>query len=492
MKIINYETRLLVFLGVVVILGIGALLWYVGDFQSRLIQRMALENSKIYANVLTEFRTLYTSEVVDRIRAHPDISVTHDYANRANAIPLPATLSMKLGENIGKQLSGAETFLYSPYPFPWRVQSGGLNDEFRLKAWNFLSRNPTKNYYEFAQVNGRDVIRFAQADLMRESCIGCHNNHPQSPKTGWQVGDVRGVLEVIQPLDIINHEARVGLNRLYWLVVPVIVMALLGVWGLVAQQRRNRQQLQLKLEERTKQVKLSEAKLATSEKMAALGLVSVGIAHEVNQPLGTMKLTLESLKNSLSNTDADVGNKLNRVLRQVERIDHIIKQLNVASSNHHQQLSWLDVNYTIMQVVEWMSDQLRANTIEVEMELSADMPTILMDQLELERVLTNLLTNAIHAMETCKDQRGLKLASYYDNNYIFIRISDTGIGITEQNKPKIFDPFYTTKEVGKGMGMGLSLVQGIMKKYGGNIQLVNTDIGACFLLSLPIKQASEA
>ncbi len=490
MKIINNEVRLIISLGLGLVVGVFALIWYVGDFQSRLIRQMALTNSQTYANTLSEFRTLYTSEVVDRIRTHPDITVSHDYLNTQYAIPLPATLSMKLGEQIGKQLSGAESFLYSPYPFPWRAQRGGLNNPFRVRAWDFLSRHPTQSYYEFEKINGREVIRFAQADLMREGCIDCHNSHPQSPKKGWKVGDLRGVLEVIQPLDVINQEAHYSLDRLYLLVATVAIMALLSFWFFIKQQRESREMLQRQLEQRTEQVKLSEAKLAATEKMAALGLVSVGIAHEVNQPLATMKLTLELLMNSLSKSGVDVSDKINRVLRQVERINRIITQLNISSAHPHfsQELpSPLDINQTIAQVLEWLNEDLQSAEVEVIVELASGLPHILMDRLELERVLTNLITNGIHAMEECKGPRVLTLLSYYDNDNVFISVDDTGKGIAEKDRLKIFDPFYTTKDVGKGMGMGLSLVQGIVNKNAGNIQLVNTEIGACFLLSFRLK-----
>ena len=100
-------------------LGAGCMLWYVSHVQSNLITSIALQDAALYAQALAEMRTLYTSEVVERVRQH-GIAVTHDYATQEGAIPLPVTLNLLSGERIGAHKAGAQARLYSPYPFPWR------------------------------------------------------------------------------------------------------------------------------------------------------------------------------------------------------------------------------------------------------------------------------------------------------------------------------------------------------------------------------------
>ena len=133
--------RIVLMLSVIFCTGVVTMLWYVSHLQKNLITSTALENAALYTQALQEFRTLYTSEVVSRVRSH-GIEVTHDYKTKEGAIPLPATLSMILGENIGKLQKGAQTQLYSPYPFPWREQKGGLRDEFAKEAWDYFTQNP--------------------------------------------------------------------------------------------------------------------------------------------------------------------------------------------------------------------------------------------------------------------------------------------------------------------------------------------------------------
>ena len=210
----SHRKRAIIVSSSVIALGIVGLVSYIINFQNNLVETSALESAKLYSQALAEFRTIYTAKVVKKVNPHPDFEVTHDYESRKNAIPLPATLSMELGIAIGQHLSGAETWLYSEYPFPWRRDAGGgLRDEFAFKAWKSLNKKPDKPYYEFVpDYKGRQVLRYATADLMRPSCISCHNTHPQTPKNNWKVNDVRGVLEIVHPMEAVFAQKQVWLS----------------------------------------------------------------------------------------------------------------------------------------------------------------------------------------------------------------------------------------------------------------------------------------
>src|SRR5215510_12642648 len=136
------QERTILVLTLIFCAGVAGVLWQVSRVQSNLVASIAVQDASLYTQALAEFRTLYTSEVVETIRDH-GIEVTHDYTTKPGAIPLPATLSMLLGQRIGANRSGAQTRLYSPYPFPWRRQEGGLQDVFGQEAWNALRQHPT-------------------------------------------------------------------------------------------------------------------------------------------------------------------------------------------------------------------------------------------------------------------------------------------------------------------------------------------------------------
>jgi PAS domain S-box-containing protein len=219
-------------------MGMGCMLWYVSRLQSHLIAAIALQDASLYSQALTEFRTLYTSEVVETVRQH-GIEVTHDYGNHAGAIPLPVTLTMLLGQRISAHASGAQLRLYSPYPFPSRRQEGGLPDAFGREAWDALQHNPALPFYRFETFQGRPSLRYATADLMRPSCVTCHNTHPASPKTDWHAGDVRGALEVIFPLDTAVVQTRVGLRGTLALMAGLAGLGLSGLALVIGRLRRS-------------------------------------------------------------------------------------------------------------------------------------------------------------------------------------------------------------------------------------------------------------
>jgi serine/threonine protein kinase len=247
-------------------------LWYLYLYSEHLGRSTAMESAAQHSEMLDEVNNLY-SQVVERLNrysqvveqlnrreiAHrslgqlgglftsassgplhvlaflsapadrfPGIEVTHDYATKHLAIPLPATLTIDLGKNISeKGQSGMQVRLYSDYPFRSR-QDGGPKDDFEREALLRLPENPNQPYYRFEDFQGRPVLRYATARLMDASCIDCHNGHPETTKTGWKVGDLGGVLEIIRPIDRDKLRAREGLRGAF-VLMTVIFGSLLGM-----------------------------------------------------------------------------------------------------------------------------------------------------------------------------------------------------------------------------------------------------------------------
>src|SRR5262245_32863992 len=198
-------------------------LWHLSRLSLQLVQSSALQAASLQADSLKELRKLYTS-VANRAAAH-GMQVTHDYATRKGAIPLPATFSMEFGERISKQNTGMQSRLYSDFPFPWR-KGGGPRDDFEREAIRQLRQFPDQPFYRFEDFQGRQSLRYAVADRMEAGCISCHNKHPDSPKTDWKVGDVRGVIEIIRPLDSVIAQVHASLRDTFAL------MAIIGIVGL--------------------------------------------------------------------------------------------------------------------------------------------------------------------------------------------------------------------------------------------------------------------
>ncbi len=180
---------------------------------------------------LSKFRSLYGTDVVNRVKDR-GILVTADYANHPGAIPIPSTLGIEISQQITQPGSGIQARLYSDYPFPSRTD-GGPHTSFESDALTVLRAQQDKSqpFIQYATVNGRQSLQFAQAVIMDQSCVDCHNTAADSPKKDWKVGDVGGVQEVILPIDSAVTTIRTGLftTLLVMLIITVSGLALLAV-----------------------------------------------------------------------------------------------------------------------------------------------------------------------------------------------------------------------------------------------------------------------
>jgi len=249
--------RTVLVLGAVFIAAGGFLVWQQSNLHRSVIEAAVIQDAKTYSDAIRHFRTLYTSEVVNRVRDR-GVPAIHNYRSVDGAIPLPVTLSLELGRRIAENGSGARTLLYSPYPFPTRAD-GGLRDAFSKAAWAALQVDSTAPFIRFEQVAGRSSLRYATADLMRASCIDCHNSHPETPKSDWQVGDVRGVLEVTLPLDIVGASASSGLGQTLTVLAVLIALAIASMSLVTGGLRRSYVKLERLVEVRTGELRRSEA-----------------------------------------------------------------------------------------------------------------------------------------------------------------------------------------------------------------------------------------
>jgi signal transduction histidine kinase len=276
-----YE-RTILLLAVMLCAGVAATLWHLSRLSSTLVKSGAVQGTSLYAESLTELRTFYGSEIVERVRRH-GIEVTHDYATKDRAIPIPATFSIEFGKHISKRASGMQVRLYSDYPFPFR-KDGGPRDSFEEQALRELRKQPGKPFFRFEDFQGRPSLRYGTTVTMNAGCVACHNTHPESPKTDWKVGDVRGVQEIIRPLDDVMAETRAGLQDTFVLLSS---MGLLGLGGLAlvfGSMRQGSAELEQKVAERM----IAEARLA------ALHEINVAVTSSLDLEIA-LKVLMEKI-----------------------------------------------------------------------------------------------------------------------------------------------------------------------------------------------------
>lgn len=232
--------RIILFLTIFYAIIVALAVFNMAFLSNQLMQYQAKRTAQVYIQLIKEARTLYSSEVVDRVQAHSNIKITHDYEVQNASIPLPATYLMSLSRRIG--LTRDVSFrLFSEYPFPWRVQEGGAKDGFERDALEYLQGHSSQSYVSFEPVQGIASLRYAEADIMKPSCLGCHNSHPNSPKTDWKEGDVRGIFEVTVPLATYRALTQRQLGFTFGVMGG---LGIIGITGLAVALRRNRQYAQ--------------------------------------------------------------------------------------------------------------------------------------------------------------------------------------------------------------------------------------------------------
>ena len=239
-----------------------------------------------------------------------------------------------------------------------------------------------------------------------------------------------------------------------------------------------------------KKLEETQAQLAQSEKMASMGQLAAGVAHEINNPLGGILLYANLVLESLGEYSA-IREDIEYVIEDANRCRDIVKNLLTYSRQTSHKRKIGQVNDIVNQSLVLMRDPKLFRNIIIEKELSDQMMLINSDKEHLSQVIINLVMNAVASIEG----HGLiTLRTYRDKLHrkVYLEVADTGHGIPEQNLSKIFDPFFSTKEPGKGTGLGLSTAYGIIKENGGSISVKETSSeGTTFLVGLPLYVPSD-
>jgi two-component system, sporulation sensor kinase E len=234
-----------------------------------------------------------------------------------------------------------------------------------------------------------------------------------------------------------------------------------------------------------------EARLRRAESLAALTTLTAGVAHEIKNPLGSIGIHLELMKKEMSGKDQietrKVMENLLIIKEEVDRLNRIVMDFLFTVRPMNAELSYDDLNRVVQELLELKKPELAEAGIALETELMAPGPQILMDERYMKQAVLNLLNNAISAMpeggklQVCTQQLG---------NEVRLKISDSGVGIPEENMDKIFEPYFTTKDFGSGLG--LTLVYKIVKEHLGDIE-INSKVGegTTIALSFPIPQKEK-
>jgi PAS domain S-box-containing protein len=251
----------------------------------------------------------------------------------------------------------------------------------------------------------------------------------------------------------------------------------------------------LQLEKKNAELQAMQETLVQSGKMAALGELAAGIAHELNQPLQGIRGYAQELQSVALPivVNHEHGNEVEASLREivsnVDKMAAIIGYLRSFTRKSTEKHEMADIHHAVEEAMKMLGRQFASRGITVDRNFGKDVPLVYANPLQLEQVFINLATNARDAIEATGRGRGTIQIQTRSagKNFVEILFKDDGAGMNERTVAKVFNPFFTTKEVGKGMGLGLSLSYGILSKLQGSI-VVESELGkgACFIIRIPV------
>jgi hypothetical protein len=223
---------------VATVVGAFSSVWYMSRLANSLAETTALQGAAQEVETLEKVTDYYTDNVVGRVNPH-DVPTSTHYRDVPGTIPVPATLTIELGDIVtGQSQMGQQVRMYSDLPFQNR-KDGGARNEFERNALAALHAHPEKPFYSFEKEGNRMVLRYAKARVLKKACVDCHNSHPESPRTDWKEGEVRGALEVVRYLDADVQRSRAGLRGVSVLMASALLLltlltgrtAILGALG---------------------------------------------------------------------------------------------------------------------------------------------------------------------------------------------------------------------------------------------------------------------
>ncbi|MBS1271114.1 MAG: Signal transduction histidine-protein kinase AtoS [Candidatus Marinimicrobia bacterium] len=231
------------------------------------------------------------------------------------------------------------------------------------------------------------------------------------------------------------------------------------------------------------ELRINENQMRQSERLATVGHLAAGVAHEVGNPLTSISSLVQVMERKTD--DEFIHGNLKKIREHINRIAKIVRELVDFSRPSSVQMTPTQINETVESAVGLLKYDGRCRHIDFDMNLEEDLPKIECVPDQIHQVLINLLLNAIDAMQDQGDI--IRVSTHRENSTIHIEVEDQGIGMTTEVREKVFEPFFTTKEVGKGTGLGLSVSHGIISKMGGAIQVESEkDQGSTFTIELPI------
>ncbi len=515
------RTKFIVFVGLVVLLSYGFTFYRTSAFQHQLV----------LTQVVRQARMLHKQVLLTRkwVADHNGLFVLMQPGVGPNPfLKADTEIVDTTGRHFVKRNPAMVTRELSEYSaregnFRYRVTTlkpinpANAPDEFERRSLLRFEQEGISEVVEIQKTDHGTVLRYMAPLYVEKACLECH------AQQGYREGDIRGGLSIMLPIDWAldsihaNNQLLLGVCVLTVLVVGAVIFLFFDFLvvrrlGLLARAMDrfpgagNEDQslvlpggrdeiglLAAKFQELCTRLRESQAALDRarervfqSEKLAAMGRLAAGVAHEINNPLGGMLNCVKTMAENPEDT-AMVRRYLALLDKGLHRIAAIVRQLLRFGRRQPLCYRTVDIDELVRECFSFL--EFTGKEVELVLDLGLDRP-VPVDADALQQVVVNLGLNAMQAMP---DGGTLTVQSRIEGDWVVLRFQDTGVGIAAENLSRIFDPFYTTKEVGEGTGLGLSVSYSLVERLGGRISVESTPgQGSCFTVELPVERPTPS
>jgi signal transduction histidine kinase len=409
--------------------------------------------------------------------------------------PVPATFRAHSIERFNAQRESDTDFRLRWVGRPGReIATPPADREMADTIEAFAAQSSPKPKSEFLSVNGELMFRTVYPSLAREqSCVSCHNKL-QPDKTQWQLNDVMGAFAIDVPVAAflssnLLQSGGLGMGLFLALALVGLAIAILS-FRRVVEREAAAADLGRRVEQRTAELRAAQEELLRQERLSTLGKVTATVAHELRNPLSAISNTLFAIKEAVRHGVTDLERPIARVERSVRRCDRIITDLLDYTRQR-------EIHRVPTAIDQWLAEVLDEQPIPrgVVLARKLDAPGchVSFDPDQMRRVVINLVENATQALpdaDQSSQQRRIMVGTSVMQNQVELAVEDTGCGIPSDILPKVFEPLFTTKSI--GTGLGLPAVKQIVEQHGGSIEIGSTPgVGTRVVVRLPIITAAQ-
>ena len=512
-KSILLRTKFIIFIGAIITLFYGYMIYRTSVFDEGMILRQAEQQARmLYKQILltrqwaSDHQGLFVMQR-EGIEANPylDLPTVTDSEGRTYFLRNPAMITRELAQ-YARQDGLGHFRVTSLKP----INPSNVPDTFEHDALHSFETDGALEKVSVGQGPTGRVVRFMAPLRVTTSCLGCHAQH------GYEKGDIRGGLSITIPIDWADNLIKrnthslifIGILSVLFVTVALFLMFETLIVHRISRLSKAMEMFPEDLEEQKMLPSIFKDELDTvnenfnmfcdrlrasqkellkaqdqahlSEKMASLGILTTGIAHEVNNPLGGMLNCVKALQENPADRDM-----LNRYLPLIEKglrqIEMIMRQLLNFGRNEPLQTRSIDVAALFQECVELLSFKFKSIQIDMDIDVHRSYQ---LDNEALKQIIINICLNAVQAMG---DTGTLDIGCREFENDLIMTFRDNGPGISEADIAHIFDPFFTTKDVGEGTGLGLAVTYSLVQRMQGTISVESAeDQGTTFQITIPI------